>query len=105
QREVQSVGAKSAEAPARDGQDAAPAFDDPPLLVPPARFMSVAGFASAAGFDSPAGCASDRGFCAASVAASPGLLSPPSFCAGRLSVLYQPPPLNTIAGIAMSLRG
>jgi hypothetical protein len=34
-----------------------------------------------------------------------GFVSPPSFGLARLSVLYQPPPLNTIAGVAISLRG
>jgi hypothetical protein len=34
-----------------------------------------------------------------------GFASPPSFGLARLSVLYQPPPLNTIAGVAISLRG
>src|SRR5207248_10322388 len=42
---------------------------------------------------------------ASPVLPSAGFASPPSFCAGRISVLYQPPPLNTIAGVAMSLRG
>jgi hypothetical protein len=31
--------------------------------------------------------------------------SPASLDFGRLSVLYQPPPLKTIAGVAISLRG
>jgi hypothetical protein len=97
------VGEESPDDPPRDRQDAASAFDEPPLLVPPAGFASVAGFASTAGFDPAAGF---RGasFCG-SFDASFGLLSALSFCAGRLSVLYQPPPLNTIAGVAISLRG
>jgi hypothetical protein len=99
------VGDESPDDPPRDRQDAASAFDAPPLLVPPAGFASVAGLASAAGFDPVSAFEPAAGLSADSFDASLDLLSPPSFCAGRLSVLYQPPPLNTIAGVAMSLRG
>jgi hypothetical protein len=99
------VGEESPDDPPRDRQDAASAFDAPPLLVPPAGFASLGCFVSAAGFASVAAFDPAAGFSAVSFDASPALLSPPSFCAGRLSVLYQPPPLNTIAGIAISVRG
>jgi hypothetical protein len=87
------------EEPARDlsrrYEDVVSAFDDP-------LFASAAGFASAAFASAAFGLAS-LGLPSAFASGAESFAA--SFCTGRLSVLYQPPPLNTMAGVAISLRG
>src|SRR5438034_465366 len=81
------VGAAGASAVGRSVFAGVPSFDGAPLLrsavLPSAVLPSAV-------LPSPA-------------VPSAAFVSPPSFCAGRLSVLYQPAPLNTIAGVAISL--
>src|SRR4029077_19761955 len=99
------VGEEGTEDPARGQEDAVSPFG---ATGAGASLFGVSVFAGAAGFVFPSVFPSVLASALPSVLLSEAASdfgSALSFCWGRLSVLYQPPPLKTIAGVAISFRG